>query len=66
MSLYKIFKPTEKMDVQFRTEAFNVFNHTRFSFLNSSVATDFFMRAEGPIRREWSSQPSKSYSDYDR
>jgi hypothetical protein len=47
MSLYKIFKPTDKVDIQFRTEAFNVFNHTQFSSLNSSVGTDFFMRANG-------------------
>ncbi len=47
MSVYKIFKPTDKVDVQFRTEAFNVFNHTQFSGLNGSVGTDFFMRANG-------------------
>ena len=47
MSVYKTFKPTERVDVQFRTEAFNIFNHTQFSSLNSSVGTDFFMRANG-------------------
>jgi hypothetical protein len=47
MSLYKTFKPTDKVDVQFRTEAFNIFNQTQFSSLNSSVGTDFFMRANG-------------------
>ncbi len=45
MSVYKTFKPTDRVDVQFRTEAFNIFNHTQFSSLNSSVGTDFFMRA---------------------
>ena len=45
MSLYKTFKPTEKVDLQFRTEAFNAFNHTQFSALNSWVDTDNFMRA---------------------
>jgi hypothetical protein len=51
MSVYKTFKPTEKVDVQFRAEGFNVFNHTQFSSLDSSVVTngaagrDFFMRA---------------------
>ena len=45
MSIYKTFKPTEKVDVQFRTEAFNVFNHTQFSGLNTSVGTSTFMRA---------------------
>lgn len=47
MSLYKTFKPTDKVDVQFRTEAFNALNHTQYSGLNSSVGTDFFMRANG-------------------
>jgi hypothetical protein len=47
MSLYKTFKATEKVDVQFRAEAFNIFNHTQFSSLNSSVGTDFVMRATG-------------------
>lgn len=45
MSLYKTFKPTEKVDVQFRTEAFNALNHTQFSGLNTWAATDNFMRA---------------------
>ncbi|HEY6121113.1 MAG TPA: hypothetical protein VIV66_14230, partial [Pyrinomonadaceae bacterium] len=45
MSLSKTFKPAERVDLQLRAEAFNVFNHTQFSALNSSVGTDFFMRA---------------------
>jgi len=32
------------LDVQFPTEAFNIFNHTLFSLLNSWVATDCFRR----------------------
>jgi hypothetical protein len=47
MSVYKTFKPSEKVDVQFRAEGFNIFNHTRFSSLNSGVGTDNFMRANG-------------------
>jgi hypothetical protein len=47
MSLHKIFKPTQKVDMQFRTEAFNIFNHTQYSGLNSPVGTDYFMRANG-------------------
>src|SRR5262249_62127897 len=31
MSLYKTFKLNEKINIQFRTEAFNIFNHTQFS-----------------------------------
>jgi hypothetical protein len=38
LSLYKTFKPTERVDAQFRAEAFNAFNHTQFSALNSSWA----------------------------
>jgi hypothetical protein len=45
MSLYKTFKLTDKVDVQFRTEAFNALNHTQFSGLNTWVGTDNFMRA---------------------
>jgi hypothetical protein len=50
MSVYKVFKPVEKVDVQFRAEAFNVFNHTQFSAppaLNNYVGTGNFMRAGG-------------------
>jgi hypothetical protein len=35
MSVYKVFKPTEKVGVQFRAEAFNVFNHTQFFSVNT-------------------------------
>ena len=45
MSIYKTFKLTDRVDIHFRTEAFNIFNHTQFSSLNSEVGTDFFMRA---------------------
>lgn len=37
MSLYKHFKPfTEHVDVEFRIEAFNVFNHTQFRITDPS------------------------------
>jgi hypothetical protein len=29
-SLLKHFKPNERVDIEFRAEAFNVFNHTQF------------------------------------
>ncbi|MGA8151898.1 MAG: carboxypeptidase regulatory-like domain-containing protein [Terriglobales bacterium] len=45
MSVYKTFKPTEKIDLQFRAEGFNIFNHTQFSRFNNYVGTDNFMRA---------------------
>ncbi len=45
MSLYKTFKPTERLNVQFRAEGFNVFNHTQWSALNTGVGADNFMRA---------------------
>jgi len=31
MALYKNFKPTEKTNLEFRAEAFNVFNHTQWT-----------------------------------
>jgi hypothetical protein len=49
MSLYKTFKPTERLNVQFRAEGFNIFNHTQWIAptvgLNNSVGSDNFMRA---------------------
>jgi len=47
MSVYKAFKPSEKLVIQCRAEGFNVFNHTQWSGVNSGVGTDFFMRANG-------------------
>jgi hypothetical protein len=50
MSVYKVFKPTEKIDVQFRAEAFNIFNHTEFEgppALNALVGTTNFMYSTG-------------------
>ncbi|MGA8866535.1 MAG: carboxypeptidase regulatory-like domain-containing protein [Candidatus Sulfotelmatobacter sp.] len=37
MALYKVFKPTEKLEAQFRVEAFNVFNHTQWWGIHSSL-----------------------------
>jgi hypothetical protein len=47
MSVYKIFKPTEKVDVQFRAEAFNVFNHTQWNGVNPYVSTTNFLFSTG-------------------
>jgi len=37
MGLFKTFKITERQDIQFRAEGFNVFNHTQFSGVNSGA-----------------------------
>ena len=47
MSIYKIFKPVEKVDVQFRAEAFNIFNHTQWTGVNPYVSTTNFMYTTG-------------------
>ncbi|PYX32195.1 MAG: hypothetical protein DMG77_03955 [Acidobacteria bacterium] len=47
MAVYKIFKPTEKIDVQFRAEAFNIFNHTQFQGLDNYAGTTTFMYSTG-------------------
>lgn len=47
MSIYKIFRPKEKIQVQFRAEAFNVFNHTEWSGVNPYVSTPNFLFSTG-------------------
>jgi hypothetical protein len=47
MAVYKVFKPKEWLDVQFRAEGFDVFNHTQWSSLNNGVGTENFLRATG-------------------
>jgi hypothetical protein len=46
-SVYKIFKPTEKLQLQFRAEAFNVFNHTQWNGVNNFVGTQNFLYPTG-------------------
>jgi hypothetical protein len=41
-SLYKTFPITERANVQFRAEAFNIWNHTNFAGLNSSLGSPGF------------------------
>jgi hypothetical protein len=36
-SLFKRFTVTEKLTAQFRTEAFNLFNHANFSYPNEVI-----------------------------
>jgi hypothetical protein len=43
MAVYKIFKPTEKIAVQFRAEAFNIFNHRQWSQVNNFVESSNFL-----------------------
>jgi len=42
LSLFKEFQPTEKLKVQFRTEALNAFNTVQFSGPNTSVTSSSF------------------------
>ena len=46
-SVYKVFKPKENIQVQFRAEAFNVFNHTEWSGVNPYVSTNNFLFSTG-------------------
>lgn len=47
MSIYKVFRPKEQLAVQFRAEAFNVFNHTEWNGENPYVSTTNFMYSTG-------------------
>jgi hypothetical protein len=47
MSVYKVFKPKETINVQFRAEAFNVFNHTQWNGVNNYVSTNNFLYSTG-------------------
>jgi hypothetical protein len=47
MSIYKAFRPTEKFNLQFRAEAFNIFNHTEWTGVNNYVSTPNLMFSTG-------------------
>jgi outer membrane receptor protein involved in Fe transport len=47
MSVYKVFKPTEKIQMQFRAEGFNIFNHTQWNGVNNNVGTQNFLYPTG-------------------
>jgi len=36
-SVFKRFKPRERFDVQLRAEAYNTFNHTQFSGIDTTI-----------------------------
>ena len=44
LGLGKTFKIYEQLNMQFRAEAFNVFNHTNFDAVNTSLASSLFGR----------------------
>jgi hypothetical protein len=46
-SVYKVFKPKENIQVQFRVEAFSVFNHTQWNGVNPYVSTTNFLFSTG-------------------
>jgi hypothetical protein len=47
MSIQKQFSIKERLKMQFRADAFNVFNHTQFSGINSTVTYGVFNPANG-------------------
>ena len=38
--MFKDFKPKEKVSAQFRAEAYNIFNHSQFSSLDTTARLD--------------------------
>ena len=47
MALFKKFAVTEHSHVEIRAEAFNVFNHTEFSNVNTTINNTNFLRPSG-------------------
>jgi len=47
MSVYKMFQPTERISVQFRAEAFNIFNHPQWNGVNNFTDTGNFLYPSG-------------------
>jgi hypothetical protein len=47
MSVYKEFKPTEKLSLQFRAEGFNIFNHPQWNGVNQYQNTANFLYPSG-------------------
>ena len=58
MTLAKIFKVKEKYQFVFRAEAYNIWNHTQFSGINSTLTfasitnptpTNLYLKADGTL-----------------
>ena len=47
MGLYKNFQVSEHATVQFRSEAFNIFNHTNFNAVNTTYGSGQFGQLTG-------------------
>ncbi len=47
MAVYKVFRATEKVSVQFRAEGFNIFNHPQWNGVNNFVDTGNFLYPTG-------------------
>ncbi len=50
MALFKHIKPTERTNIEFRTEAFNIFNHTQWSAVDNTTGSDTFLRPNSAHR----------------
>jgi hypothetical protein len=46
-SLFKHFKPSEKSDLEFRVEGFNIWNHDSYSSLGTTFGTSTFGSVNG-------------------
>jgi hypothetical protein len=59
--VYKVFKPTEKVQVQFRAEACNVFNHTQWNGVNNFLGAPNFLYPTGRTQASSSAACNSNY-----
>jgi hypothetical protein len=50
VGLFKRFPVHDRMSIEFRIEAFNVFNHTEWNGVNNAFASSTFLHATGAHR----------------